>query len=546
MPVQTYLGNANLKAVGVPIHFTAEQVSEYVKCAQDPIYFIKTYVKVVHVDHGIVPFELYPYQEDIINAYNNNRRVIVKVGRQMGKTITTAAYFLWYVLFNDTKGVAILANKASVAREILSRIQFAYEELPLWLQQGVVEWNKGSIKLENGSRIIASATSPSAIRGFSVSALYIDETAFLPTNIADEFIASVFPTISSGKDTKIFLSSTPLGLNHFYKMWDDAEKGRSGFIPVSAHWSDNPTRDQKWADEQLKDLGEVRYNQEVSCEFLGSSFTLVDGKKLANIPFSDPINITEQGIRIWELPQKDRSYVITVDTSRGQHLDYSAFVVFDITEMPYRIVAHYKNNTIGSTEYPYLIFSSAKTYNDAYILVEVNDIGGEVANTLHYEYEYEHLYFTQKDKLGEGNGYPGIRTTTKVKAVGCSTLKELIEKDQLIIPSYDVIQELSIFVQKRNSYSSDDPKINDDLTSCLWLFAYLSKQPIFSELTNHNTRLNLAIAKEKQIAESMTPFGFIVQGEYAETNSNELPDGMTLDDWIMSDDLEASEKFYNK
>ena len=260
-----YNGNKNLKNHGVVMNYTQWQLDEWAKCAADPIYFIKTYVKIVHVDRGVIPFQLYPFQERIIDAYVNNRKVICKIGRQQGKTQTTAAFFLWFIIFNDVKLVGIMANKAAVAREILSRIQFSYENLPFWMQPGVKEWNKGSIELSNGSGIITAATSPNAIRGFSVSALYIDETAFIPPNIAEEFFTSVFPTISSGKDTRIYLSSTPKGLNHYHKMWVEAEKGTNGFFPVAAEWYDNPTRDEKWRVDQLQTLGELKYLQEVEC-----------------------------------------------------------------------------------------------------------------------------------------------------------------------------------------------------------------------------------------------------------------------------------------
>lgn len=506
-----YNGNSNLKQAGVKMEFTQEQLSEWIKCSVDPIYFIKKYVKIVHVDKGVVPFELYSFQERIINAYKDNRKVICKIGRQQGKTTTTAAYFLWLVLFHADKGVAIMANKAAVAREILSRIQFSYEQLPMWLQQGVKEWNKGSIELENNSFIITAATSANATRGFSCSLTYIDETAFIPPGIAEEFFASVFPTISSGKETKIFLSSTPKGLNHFHKFWVEALSGENGFVPIAAEWHENPDRDEVWLEDQRKNLGELKFRQEVLCDFLGSSKTLVDGKILGTLAFKKPI-YEEKELRIYEQPQKDHSYICTVDTSRGQHLDYSAFVVIDVTSLPYSIVATYKDNTISTQAYPHLIYKICTKYNNAYALIEINDIGQVVADALYQDYEYEFIYFTHKDHINEGFGYPGVRTTKKVKGVGCTVVKDLVEQQQILLNDHRIIQEFGVYEQKGASYSAADETINDDLIACLVLFGWLTKQQLFQDLTDVNIRAILAQKMEAYIDENMLPVGMFSDG----------------------------------
>jgi len=429
----------------------------------------------------------------------------------MGKTVCSAAYFLWVVLFNSDKKVAILANKAAIAREILSKIQYAYENLPIWLQQGVTTWNKGSISLENNSSIIASATSPNAIRGMSCSHIYCDEIAFVPKNIAEEFMTSVFPVISSGKNTKIFISSTPRGMNIFHKMWQEAKQDISGFIPVEVVWDENPTRDLEWLADQKKNLGEVKFAQEVMCAFQGSSNTLLSGAALANLTALKPI-FANGSLKVFQEPIKGNSYVCVVDTSRGQHLDYSAFVMFDITSLPYKVVTIYKDNQISPMAYPFLIMQVCQKYNNTHILVESNDIGEMVSSTLFYEYEYENMYFTYKDEISEGRGYPGIRTTKKVKAVGCSNLKDLIEGDQLIINSEEIIQELSVFVQKGTSYAADSGE-HDDLVMCCVLFAYLTKQQLFSDLTNTNIRAILAKKTEQYIDDNMLPFGIIDDGQ---------------------------------
>ena len=775
---QHYMGNPNLKAAGVQIEFELGQMKEYARCAKDPVYFIENYCKIVSLDNGAVLFKMFPYQRRIIKALHGNRKIIAKLFRQSGKSTVIAAYVAWYICFNEHKTVAILANKAAIAREIFSRVQFIFENLPFWLQQGVIEWNKTSFEMENGSKCFCAASSPSSIRGKSInflmcvsgdteitvrdkltgfmtktpiekictpdigiqhnnkyevlsdtgwsnfSGVKIDETqafikikfvdgsslkcttdhrlmmtsgkwcgaaslvsgdfvksdigdlevmstdiveggltydligveknsryytngvishncdefAHLPPNLAEEFIASVFPTISSSQESKLVLVSTPNGMNQFYKLWIDAEKGRNGFVPCQGTWKENPLRNQKWADEQLTILGKTMYFQEIecvggdtivemesgkiriadvefstkhekvltpsgfkqfsgikkktvdhyrtiefadgtkidcthnhtfvsegknhvacllyegvvingktitsvidkegpldvydlveveggnlyytnglishNCSFVGSSKTLVDGTKLSTIPFVDPIYESDK-LKIFEKPIVGHNYVCTVDTSRGQHLDYSAFMIFDITVAPYRVVATYKDNSISTMAYPTLIQKLATQYNEAYCLVEVNDAGGEVANTLFYEFEYPNVYWTSKEVMKEGGetgGYPGVRTTKKVKSVGCSVLKELIEQDQLVLNSFDILSELNVFTLKGASYGADDTMINDDLTTCLWLFAWMTKQSLFSDLNNTNIRSILAKKTEAYINDNMLPVGFFNNG----------------------------------
>jgi hypothetical protein len=519
----TYLNNPNLKAAGVVVEFTGDDVTEYIKCKNDPIYFIENYVKVVSLDHGAVLCKLYPYQKRTILAMHNNRMILAKLFRQAGKSTVCAAYIAWYITFNEFKTAAILANKASIAKEIFSRVQFMLECLPKFLAQGVMEWNKTSLELENGSKCFCAASSPSSIRGKSINLLLCDEFAHLSNNLSEEFISSVFPTISASQESKLIIVSTPKGLNAFHKLWSEAESGLNGFVTCDGHWTEHPQRNQKWADEQRQILGELKYLQEVETNFLGSSKSLISGAKLGMIATTPPI-FEKDALKVYFEPVKDRSYVCIVDTSRGQHLDYSAFTIIDITEMPYQVVATFKDNTISPLAFPFLILEVCKKYNDAYCLIEVNDLGEMISSTLFYEFEYENVYFTYKDVLNEGMGYPGVRTTKKVKSIGCSTLKDLIEKDQLILNSHDILSELSVFVQKGASYAADDETINDDLTTCLWLFAWLTKQPLFAELTDTNIRSILAKKTEEYIAQNMTPFGHMSDGR-----SDDFSDVFELD-----------------
>jgi hypothetical protein len=507
-----YNRNPNLKAAGVSVAFTENEVKEYVRCSKDPLYFIENYAKIVSLDDGVINFKMFPYQKRIIKAIHENKDVLGKLFRQAGKSTIVAAYFAWYVLFNENKTAVILANKQAIAIEIFGRVQFIIENLPQWLQQGVVEWNKKSFVLENGSRCIAAATSASAVRGMSVNLLLLDEFAHLKPNLAEEFIASVFPTISSAETSKLIIISTPNGLNHYHKLWVEAENKRNDFVTVSGEWKENPHRSVEWAEKQLQKLGPVKYRQEIECSFEGSSYTLVDGAKLAQLPLAVPIYDKDK-LEIFEKPASDRNYVMTVDVSRGRHMDYSAFSIVDVTEMPYKVVVTFKDNEITTLEFPHLIYNTARQYNDAYILIEINDLGEEVSNTIWYEYEYENVYFTSGNELTQVSGYPGVRTTSKVKSLGCSVLKELIEKDQLIVNSHKIVEELGLFVMHKKSYASEDPSVNDDLCATMWLLGWLTKQDVFQEITNIKLRHVLTEKKQQYIDSTMTPFGFYSNGK---------------------------------
>lgn len=509
-----YNGNVNLKRKGTPIEFSNDMISEYLKCAADPIYFAEKYIQIVHVDHGLISIKMYDYQKEIALAITNSRRVTVNTSRQAGKTTTAVAIILHYVLFNDYKTVALLANKGDAAREILDRIKIAYEALPKWLQQGVIEWNKGSVEFENGCKIIAGATSSSAIRGKSISFLYIDETAFVEN--WDEFFASVFPTISSGNTTKILFTSTPNGLNHFYKTCEGARENRNGYIYIEVPWQRVPGRDDKWKKETLEgmDFDMQKFSQEFECNFLGSSGTLIEGSKLKNLVSRNPVGQT-QFMKVYEQPEKDHVYACIVDVSRGKGLDYSAFHIIDVTSMPYKQACIYRDNTITPIDYAEIIYRTIKRYNDAYTLIEVNDIGEQVAEVLHYEFEVETLMFTESagrsgKRISTGfskNSDKGVRTTKSVKSVGCNMLKMLIEQDQLIINDFQTINELSTFSRRGVSYEAESG-CHDDLVMGLVLFAWMTDQLFFREITDINTLDKLRSRNEEELMESLLPIGF--------------------------------------
>jgi hypothetical protein len=518
MTAKSYLGNSLLKASGVPLNFTKEEIEEYLKCADDPIYFIESYCKIVTLDHGLQPFKLYDCQKNKVKIIHENRKVILMEGRQQGKTTTSAAYILWYTLFQGSKTVAILANKATAAREVLYRYQIMYENLPTWLQQGVTTWNKGDIALENGSIVFTAATSTSGIRGKSVNLLYVDEAAIIPNNVAEQFFTSVYPTISAGETTKILLSSTPLGYNHFWKFWNDADNDRNGFVNLFIPYWEIPGRDEKWAAEQKAMLGELKFNQEVLCNFLGSSLTLIASDSIAQMSAS-PIIYQKDGLDIYENVEKDHAYCIVADTAKGVGGDYSAFQILDITKMPYRIVGKYRNNQISPLLYPSILYRVGKEYNEAYVLIEINS-SEQVAEILYAEYEYENIISVSRTPQGQvvNGGFGGnktqlgVITDKKVKRIGCSNFKSLVEGKKLIINDADTIAEISTFIEKRSSYSADEG-YHDDLVMPLVLFSWLTTNSYFKELTNINIRKELYEARIKMIEEEVTPFGFINNGE---------------------------------
>lgn len=514
-----YLGNPLLKKANTAIEFTSEQIAEFIKCKQDPVYFARNYIKIVSVDEGLIPFKMYKFQEKLVKRFHKNRFNICLMPRQTGKSTTVVSYLLHYAVFNDNVNIGILANKAATARELLGRLQTAYENLPKWMQQGILSWNKGSLELENGSKILAASTSASAVRGMSFNIIFLDEFAFIPNHIADQFFASVYPTISSGKSTKVIIVSTPHGMNHFYRMWHDAERKKNEYVPTRVDWQEVPGRNQAWKRQTIANTSEDQFKVEFECEFLGSVDTLISPNKLRNLVYEDPIQ-RNKGLDIYERPVPERNYLFTVDVARGIDHDYSAFIIFDITEFPYKVVGKYRNNTIKPMLFPSIIHEIAKSYNNAYVLTEVNDIGDQVASILYFDLEYENILMcAMRGRAGQvvGSGFSGkksqlgVRMTAAVKKLGCSNLKTLIEDDKLVTSDYEIISELTTFVQKRQSFEAEDG-CNDDLAMCLVIFSWLVAQDYFKEMTENDVRKKIYEEQKNQIEQDMAPFGFIVDG----------------------------------
>ena len=524
-----YLGNPNLKKANTQQQFTEEDVKEFLKCKNDPVYFTEKHIRIVNVDEGLVHFNMYKFQKKLLKNFHKHRFNICKMPRQTGKSTTVVSYLLHYAIFNDNVNIGILANKAATARDLLGRLQLAYENLPRWMQQGIVAWNKGSMELENGSKIIAASTSASAVRGMSFNIIFLDEFAFVQNHLADDFFASVYPTISSGKSTKVIIVSTPHGMNHFYRMWHDAERGQNEYVATEVHWSEVPGRNAKWKEQTIKNTSKQQFAIEFECEFLGSVDTLIAASKLKSLVYEQPVEQNGK-LSVYERPYPKRDYIVTVDVARGVSKDYSAFIVADITEFPYKIVATYRDNEIKPMLFPSVIEEVATAYNNAYVLCEVNDIGDQVASILFYDLEYENLLMVaMRGRAGQivGSGFSGVKTqlgvkmSTTTKKVGCSNLKTLIEEDKLIFCDYNIISELTTFIQKKQSFEAEEG-CNDDLAMCLVIFSWLVAQDYFKEMTDQDVRKRIYEEQKNAIEQDMAPFGFVLDGleDYEEVDSD--------------------------
>jgi len=516
---EQYLGNPNLKKGHTPSRFSKKQIQEVLKCMDDPKYFISNYLKIVTIDKGLVPFEMYPFQEKMVDTFHDNRFTICKLPRQSGKSTIIVSYLLHYVLFNDNVNVAILANKSSTARDLLGRLQLAYEHLPKWMQQGVLNWNKGSIELENGSKIVAASTSSSAVRGSTFNIIFLDEFAYVPNNIAEEFFSSVYPTISSGQSSKVMIVSTPHGMNMFYKMWMDAVNKKNDYVPTEVHWSEVPGRDEEWKEQTIRNTSIEQFQTEFECEFLGSVDTLINPSKIKAMAVIDPKR-SPMGLDVYEMPKNNHIYTCTVDVSRGLSNDYSAFCIIDVTKAPYRVVAKYRNNDIKPIVFPSIIQKVATHYNKAFVLIEINDLGQQVADAMQFELEYDNMMMvTQRGRSGQvlGGGFSGrgnqlgLRMTKGTKKIGTSNMKSLIEGNKLIINDFDIIAELSTFISRGKSFEAEQGA-TDDLVMCLVIFSWLANQRYFKELTNVDVRGQMFTDQQNAIEADMAPFGFIDNG----------------------------------
>ena len=513
----TYLGNPNVKRDGIVTQWTNEEVLEYARCMKDPSYFATTYCKIISLDEGLVPFELYPYQEKMFEAFDKNRFNIVLACRQSGKSISSVAYLLWYALFHTEKTVAVMANKGATAREMLGRISLMLENLPFFLQPGCKALNKGSIEFSNNSRIVAAATSGSSIRGMSVSLLYLDEFAFVEN--AAEFYTSTYPVISSGTNTKIIITSTANGIgNVFHKIWEGAAQGVNEFIPFRVDWWDVPGRDEEWKAQTIANTSQLQFDQEFGNTFFGTGDTLINAETLLKLRAKNPLRYLEGGdLKIYEETQKEHEYVMLVDVSKGRGQDYSTFNLIDISSRPFKQVAVYRNNLISPLLFPNIIYKWANSYNKAYVVIESNDQGSLVTNGLYHDLEYENMHVESAIKANA----LGIEMTRKVKRLGCSSFKDILENNKLEVCDDDTILEISTFVAKGVSYEAS-PGNHDDLVMNFVLLGYFMSTQYFSDMTDINLKEIMFKQKMKEIEDDLPPFGYIDDGLPAHPTEEEI------------------------
>ncbi len=518
-----YNGNPNIKKAGIQQQYTKKELSEYIKCKKDPIYFIENYIKIIDLDNGVVLFKMWDFQRKLINAFIENRFVVSLLPRQMGKSITIGAFLLHCAVFNKHQFIGILANKAATSRKLLRDIQHMYEFLPFFLQPGIVTYNKGSMEFGNGSTFTAASCSSDSVRGFTFSRIALDEFAFVEN--ADEFYESTYPVITSGSSSQVIVNSTPNGMNLFYKIWEDAKMERNDYYPIQVSWDEHPRRDTKWKETTIRNIGKKRFAQEFENIFLGSSGTLISGEKLGELRWMDPIKHNAY-INVYELPIKDHLYVATIDVAEGVGGDYSTICVTDVTQQPYRQVAVYRNNQISPVVFPDAIISIVNDYNEAYTLIEINSIGSQVAHIMRHDYEYENILITKRknnESMISGgfgrNNELGLRMTTKSKRIGCSNIKAMIENDVYHVNDFETISEFQTFTSHNDTYKADEGK-HDDLVMPLVSFGWLTSQPYFADLTDIDTRKAIMVKQNQTIMDDRLPIGFHDNNDIEDLNGN--------------------------
>jgi len=525
-----YLGNPHVKKDGVQEDWDQDKVAEYSKCMSDPAYFVRQHAKIINLNKGLVPFELYPYQETMFKHFNENRFSVVLACRQSGKSISSVAFLLWYAMFNPDKTIAILANRGATAREMLSRVTLMLENLPFYLQPGAKTLNKGMVEFSNNSRIMAESTSSSSIRGYSVNLLFLDEFAFVERGT--EFYTSTYPVISSGTETKVIITSTANGIgNQFHKIWEGAVQGVNEFKPFRVDWWDVPGRDEAWKEETIANTSELQFDQEFGNTFFGTGQTLISPQALLGLKAERPLSYHEGGdVAIYEHPKKDSQYIMFVDVAKGRGQDYSTFNVVDISSRPFKQVAVYRNNLISPILYPNVIYKYAKLYNLAYVVIENNDAGQLTCHGLHYELEYENIHMESSVKA---NGI-GIEMTRRVKRIGCSGFKDLIEEGKLHIVDEQTIMEMSTFEVKGQSYEATDGN-HDDLVMNYVMMGFFVTTPFFEEMTDLSVRKLMFQQRMKEIEDDVPPFGIYDADENAHITYEEKLDPYSLLDFVDED-----------
>ncbi len=505
-----YLGNNLIKRAGVETKYTKDEIEEYQKCSQDPTHFIEKYTQIISLDEGLVPFNLRGYQENLINHFNDNRFSVVLAARQSGKSITSCAYLLWYLLFTPEVTVAILANKGAIAREMVSRIVTMLETVPFFLQPGVKILNKGNIEFGNDSKLVAAATSSSSIRGMSINMLYLDEFAFVED--AETFYTATYPVITSGKDSKVIITSTANGVgNMFHKIYESAVHGNSEYKSFLINWFDVPGRDEEWKKMTIANTSEAQFEQEYGNSFLGTGNTLINADTLLGLRAIDP-DWHKDNVNVYERPKYGHTYITTVDVSQGRGIDYSTFSIFDVTAKPFKQVCTFRDNMISPMLFPDLINKYCRPYNESLVIIENNAEGSMVATQLHYDIEYPNVFVQGMTKSTD----IGITMSRKIKRVGCSTLKELMEENRLSVVDRPTITEMMTFVNKGNSFEADRGYHDDMVMNCV-LFSWFVTTDYFTNLTDTAVKDLLYAEQQKMIEDDMLPAGIFGQQDESES-----------------------------
>jgi hypothetical protein len=505
-----YLGNPLVKRDGVEQTFSQEELSEYIKCMNDPAYFATKYIKIINLDRGLVPFDLYPYQGQMFDHFNSNRFSIVLACRQSGKSISSVVYILWYAIFKPEQTIAILANKGATAQEMLGRVTLALENLPFFLQPGCKTLNKKSIEFSNNSRIVAAATSGNSIRGMSVNLLFLDEFAFVEND--GTFYTSTYPVITSGKTTRVIITSTANGLgNTFHKLWEGAVQGTNDFKPFRVDWWDVPGRDDEWKRQTIANTSELQFDQEFANNFHGTGNTLINANTLLSLKSHEPM-YSMNNVHVYETPIKkdreypdslDHHYIMLVDVAKGRGRDYSTFNIIDISVTPFKQVATFRDNLISPLLFPDVIYKYANLYNKALVIIENNDAGQVVCNGIFYELEYDNVYTSNGVKADA----IGVYMDKKTKKIGCSHIKDLVEQKKIDIVDAETIVEMSTFVSKGQSYEAMDG-MHDDLMMNLVMFGWFAATPMFAESIDGSMREYIYAQQMKEIEDDVLPFGF--------------------------------------
>lgn len=485
MPVKY---DSTIKSPNHEHNYTYEQIEEIHNCLTNIRHFFK-YVKVIHPDMGKVIYDPYPYQDRMIDNFDNNRFNICLLARQSGKTLTVSVYVLHYALFNEHKTIGIVSNKEDSAKKILLRIKEMYEDLPDWLKPGVKEYNKKSVMFDNGTRIIISATSGDSFRGETINLLVMDEFAIVPNNIAEDFWASNYPTLSASTTSRVIIMSTPKGYNLFHHIYSNAEKQNNNFKSIKVTWKDVPNRDEKWAEQERKNLGESKFKQEYECEFLGSTNTVIDIntlEKLISINI-DPIHIDLNGrFEIYEKPDNTYKYIMGVDTAKGtgeHNSTIQVLKILDNKEIKLKQVAIFCDNHTDVYEFSAIVNRISYYYNNAYIMVENNAEGLSIVNELWWNYENENLINSGSKKTDLG-----IRANKSTKVKSVTLMKKLIENNQLELLDRKTILELCNFVDENGRFHGDGH--TDDLISALYWACYIFEMNVLDDDYSINININ--------------------------------------------------------